>query len=153
MADEFSENENTRNSPRTANLLKGNELGQGFTSENQPPPESKSAGIKRKYALKTLLEMTVAKPIGKKQREYFQEVANYFDCGTDEVNTKMLMEFAMMQKAIINRDPKAYQVVMDRAYGKARQIPDEPPPPPPTDTADDVQKSVIDLGDGMKFEL
>jgi hypothetical protein len=149
---ESDDNKDTRRSPKYPNLLVGNEIGQGFTSENQPTGEAKSAGMKKKYALKTMLEMTVAKPMGRKQKEYYKEVAEYFDCGVNEVNTKMIMEFAMMQKAVVFKDPKAFQVVMDRAYGKTRQIPEDAPPPPTNEGADD-QKSTFNLGPDIQFEV
>lgn len=119
-----------------------------FTPENQPSGEAKSIGMRRKFALRDLLSLSTGQKFEGSQKDYRDACAIYFQIQPEDVTVKMIMEFRQIEKAILKGDTQAYNALMTRGFGapKAESDPDAPP-------ADSVTNSVIDLGNGITFEI
>lgn len=148
-----SENEQKNEQRLTSSgqpLFDGTE-GKRFTSENQPSPEAKSAGQRRYWTLKKLLNQP-AKGLFSNNTDYNQMAADYLGIPVEEVTIENVMQFRILERAIRNKDPKAYVALSDRVYGKPKQQQDEPPPPV-TGPNDEETKSTFDLGNGIVFDV
>lgn len=145
--------ENTEQTPKRKGkgAMNGNETGRSFTSENQPSPEAKSEGMKRHWSTKKMLE-AVAGKFSDSQTDFAKLTADYYGVTLEQVTVKMIMDFRQLEKAIKKGDTRAYEAVNDRAFGKPRNEGWDAPPPQ-AEEAPDRQKSVIDLGNGIIFEI
>lgn len=111
-------------------VLKPNRPGRGgtvlppspnpFSKKNQPTPEAKSAGWKKRRILKDLLELTTGATFNNSTTDYRALTAKYFGIPETEVTVRMVMDFRQVEKAILSGDTAAYVAVNDRAYGKPK---------------------------------
>lgn len=85
-----------------------------FTSENQPPPESKSRkGIKNRSTIARLvLETAVKFP-----DELTAKVQELFPDFSKETTGEIAATYMQLVKAITDKDTAAYKALMDSAYG------------------------------------
>lgn len=100
-------------------------MGKQFTSEYQPSPESKRLGRLKKRTLKDLSNLVISSEhIGGKAVIKF--VATFLGIPEEEVKEEHItMEMAMhlrqLEKAIKTGDTYAWNSLMDRIYGRAKQ--------------------------------
>lgn len=92
-----------------------------FTKENQPPPEVKKAGWARRKALKELIEFQMCGKLEGSKKDYPALTASFYGIDVKDVTIRMIMEFRQIEKAILKGDTGAFNAVMDRAVGKAKQ--------------------------------
>jgi hypothetical protein len=156
MAKSPATKENARKTPdrkgKEKNLLIGNEKGQGFTKDKQPTPEAKSAGWTRRMGLKEMMSVVPNPKADRKVSAMMNKVAKYFEIPLTEVTVRMMMDYRMQLEAAHNGNVQAYRVVTERVEGRPR-IEDGPPPPVTLDEEVIRQKSQIDFGDGITFEV
>lgn len=122
-----------------------------FTSENQPSPEAKKQGKWKAKTLKEFLTMPVGKSLDPEHEAVIQRLCDAYGVPRDYVDNKLLMELSIAQKAHEQGDEARYKALCDRAFGKPRN--EGWDAPPPVEEAPDRQKSVIDLGNGIIFEI
>ena len=99
-------------------LRKGNPEHQ-FTSTNQPTPEQKSNGWKRKKALTDLANALVNGDRLSKCKVIADEVGIYLE--DNEFTLDIAMTLKQIEIALDEGDTKAYNAAMDRLIGKAIQ--------------------------------
>ena len=88
-----------------------------FSKENQPTPEAKSKGRKRKYLIKKIAsEIVKGKAV-----DDLKPIAEYLGISADKIDIETLMHLKQIEKAIKDNDTKAYNSVMDRINGKPHQ--------------------------------
>jgi hypothetical protein len=119
-----------------------------FTSEYQPTPEAKSLGIRKKRALKEILEISTSRQFKGSSERYREMAAEYLEIEPEEVDVKMIMYFRQIQKAIQKGDTEAFKAVMDRVYGRPKAEESET-----QITTEEGTRSVFDLGNGLVFEV
>ena len=90
-----------------------------FSSENQPSPEAKSLGHKRKRALKDLAEALITGEGLEKAKRIADSVG--VELGLDEFTLENVMTLRQIEKALAKGDTPAYNAAMDRLRGKAVQ--------------------------------
>lgn len=95
-----------------------------FRSDNQPDPENKRKGwLKKKKGrdlVKAILEMDFHDP------DVRMKTAAYFNIPEEEITVEAMMHFVQIAKAINKNDTFAYGVIVERAYGKPKDVgPDE----------------------------
>lgn len=88
-----------------------------FTSDKQPSRKAKSRGWKRKLLLKDIASQIVK---GQALND-LKPLADYLGIEEDKVDVETLMHLSQMSKAIKEQDTRAYNAVMDRLKGKAKQ--------------------------------
>jgi len=132
-------------------LFKGGE-GPTFTSEYQPSPEAKKAGHRRKWLLKQLLDLQPKKGTNRHWDKIINEACEHFGIQDTELTNQMLMEYRMLVEASRKGNVAAFRAITERVYGRPRQE-DAPPPVATPDEEQVRQKSQINLGDGIQFEL
>lgn len=99
-------------------LKKGNKATQ-FTSENQPSPEAKSLGRRKKRTLKELAEIVVEGKGLEKAKQIAKRLGIPLE--DDEFTAELIMTLRLIEKAINLGDVSAYSAVMDRMKGKPKQ--------------------------------
>lgn len=122
--------------------------GKRFTPDYQPSGEAKSLGMRKKYALRDLLLLSTNAKFKGAAESHRKLTADYLGIEPEDVTVKMMMEFSQIKKAVLDEDTQAYNALMTRGFGapKPESDPDAPP-------ADSVTNSVIDLGNGITFEI
>ena len=122
MAKKVSKEGNARKTSeekKLANLKKGNPEHE-FTSDNQPTPEAKSAGKRRKRELKELAEALITGEGLQKAKKIAASVG--VDLSNEEFTLEVIMTLRQVEKALAKGDTPAYNAAMDRLRGKAKQI-------------------------------
>lgn len=93
-----------------------------FTSTNQPSGAAKEAG-----KIKKLTGIELARAIlqlafeGAKDSPLKKTAADYFKIDEKDITVEMMLMFRQAEKAIQKGDTRAFEAVMDRAFGKAKQ--------------------------------
>lgn len=105
-----------------------------FSSDNQPTGEQKSRGWWKKRRGKKLLQSilnldfdgtTVDPSTGEKQQNIVKkQAAIYFQIPEEFITVEMIMSFRQIGMAIQRGDTSAYNSVMDRAFGKPKEVPE-----------------------------
>ena len=88
-----------------------------FGKDNQPSPEAKSAGKKRKRILKEIAEQLITG----KSKKALESLADYLGIEVDEIDLKLAMHIKMIEKVLKEGDVRAYNSIMDRLEGKPKQ--------------------------------
>lgn len=101
---------------KTKGLKKGNKPTQ-FSKENQPTPEQKAAGHKRKVLLKQIAKQIVTGGF----RKALVPVAEYLGVDPDQIDLETALHLKQMEKALKKGDTFAYNALMDRLKGKPVQ--------------------------------
>ena len=91
-----------------------------FSKENQPSPELKSQGHKRKRALKDLADALIMGERLDKCKAIAQKVG--IDLKDSEYTLDIAMTLKQIEKAFDEGDTKAYLAAMDRLLGKPTQM-------------------------------
>lgn len=92
-----------------------------FTKENQPDPELKKAGWARKKALKELIDIQMCGKMEGSTINYRKLTAQFYGIDESDVTVRMALEYRQIEKALKGGDTAAFNAVMDRALGKAKQ--------------------------------
>lgn len=88
-----------------------------FSKENQPSPEAKSAGHRKKKLLKEIAELTVTGTMA----ELAVKVAERFGLDPEDIDFATLADLRQLEKSLTKGDTRAYNAVMDRLRGKPPQ--------------------------------
>lgn len=96
--------------------------GKPFSKDNQPSPEAKSKGKKKSKLLTELLELTFKGPTRGKIKA---AMAKYMGIPEEELTVEDMMHGRQIERAISKSNTFAYMAVMDRAFGKPKQITEE----------------------------
>lgn len=116
----------TRKSKRTKEerieQLKKVSKGTQFTSENQPSPEAKSNGKRKKRILRDLANAVVTGERLERAREIAEALG--LDLEDDEFTFDIVLTMRQAEKALAKGDTSAYNAVMDRLIGKPKQAVD-----------------------------
>lgn len=88
-----------------------------FTSKNQPDPELKSKGWKKKMLLKDIAEQIVKGGAV----DDLKPIADYLGVSQENIDVETLMHLSQISKAIQKKDTQAYNAVLDRLKGKPMQ--------------------------------
>ena len=102
--------------------LRGAIDGKPFTSDQSHLTEAKKKAWAKKKLLKDLLGIVTSGKLGNSTQDYRKLASDFFGIKEDKVDVKMIMDFRQIEKAILKGDTLAYQAVMDRAYGKPKQV-------------------------------
>ena len=90
-----------------------------FSKDNQPTPEAKREGHKRKRALKDLADALISGERLDKCKVIADKVG--IDLNDNEFTLDIAMTLKQIEKAFDEGDTRAYQAAMDRLMGKAPQ--------------------------------
>lgn len=93
-----------------------------FSSLRQPTTEQRKEGWRRKRRgaelARAVLDLYFR---GKENSKLKKEAAEYFDVPIDDISVEAMMLFKQVQRAMERGDTAAFNAVMDRAFGKAKQ--------------------------------
>lgn len=99
-----------------------------FTKDNQPTPEQKAAGHRKKKMIKEISEALVTgkaflQPTGQNGQgpSMIQMAADHFGLEPDEINYETLADLVQLHKAIMNRDTRAYRAYKEYLRGRPKQ--------------------------------
>jgi hypothetical protein len=93
-----------------------------FSKDRQPSPEAKSKGKRKSKLLSELLELSFG---GKNQVKMRKAAAMYLGIPESEITIEDVMNFRQIEKSISKSNTFAYNSVMDRAFGKPKQVTEE----------------------------
>lgn len=94
-----------------------------WSSTNQPSPEAKSRGAKKKRALRDLMQICTGSTFNDAQKVSFQKnAALYFGIPESKITIEMMMDFRQIEKAIMKADTYAYNSLKEWAYGSPKQL-------------------------------
>lgn len=123
--------------------------GKKFSKDYQPDPKKVSEGVKRHYAIRDMLSLVTGEKFEGSTKVYRDLCAVYFGIKPEDVTVRMVMDFRQIEKGILKGDTRAYEAVMNRAYGKPREeqapIVDIP--------QDDGEKTLFRLPGDIDFEI
>lgn len=115
-----------------------------FSSTYQPSPQAKSAGLlKRKTGVELARAILQLSFEGAKDSPLKKAAAEYFNVSEEEITVEMMLLFRQAEKAVQKGDTRAFEAVMDRAHGKAKQAVD-------VTSNGESMKPVIKIGYGKK---
>ena len=100
-------------------FIDGDHNGNKFSKDNQPSPQAKSEGHKRKKALKDLADALIGGERLKKCKVIADKVG--IDLHDSEYTLDISMTLKQIEKAFDEGDTRAYQAAMDRFLGKPPQ--------------------------------
>ena len=110
-----------------------------FTSDSQPSGEAKSRGKKKAKLIKDIATQIVKGGV----KDALKPLANYLGLEIDQINLETVMHLKQMEKAIKNGDTNAYNAVMNRIAGRAKEFIDH------TTNGENIQPTnIINLGQG-----
>jgi hypothetical protein len=93
-----------------------------FTSTNQPSGEAKRNGLlKRKTGVELARAILQLSFEGAKDSPLKKAAAEYFKIPEKEITVEMMLMFRQAEKAVQKGDTRAFDAVMDRAFGKPKQ--------------------------------
>lgn len=121
--------------------------GKKFTSEYQPTPEAKRAGIIRAKTLRELLTMPLNSKLPKTEEEFIKQVMATYNLKREEVDVRLFMEMKLAERVYKHGDAIAYKALLDRAFGKPMTE------QPPVIETPQGEKSVISMGNGIEIEI
>lgn len=128
--------------------MNGN-TGKKFSKDYQPDPKKVSEGLKRHFAIRDMLSIVTGQKFEGSTKVYRDLCAAYLGINAADVTIRMIMDFRQIEKGILKGDTRAYEAIMNRAYGKPREeqapIVDIP--------QDDGEKTVFKLPGGIDFEI
>jgi len=108
------------NDDKTRKVGKGKPpKGVEFTTDNQPSPQAKSEGKRKKRQLKELAEALITGEAKNKAKEIAESLG--IDLSEAEYNLQIIMTLKQIQIAIEQGDSRAYSVALDRILGKPKQ--------------------------------
>ncbi len=93
------------------------DAGVKFTKENQPSPEAKKEGWKKKKLLADISEMIASGDFAALR----DKIAKLFGVVPSEVDFETLADLRQLEKAISKADTRAYNAYKDRLRGKPAQ--------------------------------
>lgn len=143
---------NSSDKPKRKNLKCGAKDGVPFSKTNQPSPESKREGIRRKMTLREILGVVPDKRLKGKLSNIQKEAASKLNIDLGFLDVETTLHYAMLKKAAEQGDVQAYKALIERVQGRPR-LEDGPPPPVTPDEEVSRRKSQIDFGDGITFEV
>ena len=94
--------------------------GNTFSSDNQPTPEAKSEGKRKKRLLKDLANALVSGERLNKCKAIAEKVG--LDLIDDEFTLEIAMTLKQIEIALDNGDTRAFSAAMDRLIGKPEQF-------------------------------
>ncbi len=119
--------------------LKGKSRPTQFSVENQPTGDAKSEGKKKAKLIKSIANQIVKGGV----KDALVPLAEYLGLEVDEINLETVMHLKQMEKAIKDGDTNAYNAVMNRIAGKAKEFIDH------TTNGENIQPTnIINLGQG-----
>jgi hypothetical protein len=93
-----------------------------FSSTRQPTPQAKSNGLLKKKTgvelARAILQLSFE---GAKDSPLKKAAADYFKISEQEITVEMMLMFRQAEKAVQKGDTRAFEAVMDRAFGKPKQ--------------------------------
>jgi hypothetical protein len=93
-----------------------------FTSTNQPSGEAKKNGrLKNKTGIELARAILQLSFEGAKDSPLKKAAAEYFKISEQEITVEMMLMFRQAEKAVQKGDTRAFEAVMDRAFGKPKQ--------------------------------
>lgn len=93
-----------------------------FSAENQPSPNAKSEGWRKRRRAQELVQAVLDLNFkGMQGSELKKKAAEYFCIPVDEITVEMMIIFRQAELAIQKADTKAADFIMDRAFGKPKQ--------------------------------
>lgn len=101
--------------PNKNNLIPGAK--NPFSKENQPSPEAKSRGKKKAALLRNVAKQLV----GPGLKSDLKPIANYLGIEIEDIDLELAMHMMQMKKALKENDTIAYNAVMNRILGKAKE--------------------------------
>jgi len=119
--------------------LKGKERATQFSKDSQPTGKAKSEGKKKAKLIKDIAKQIVKGGV----KDALKPLAEYLGLEVDEINLETVMHLKQMEKAINDGDTNAYNAVMNRIAGKAKEFIDH------TTNGENIQPTnIINLGQG-----
>lgn len=110
-----------------------------FSKTSQPSGEAKSNGKKKAKLIKEIATQIVQGGV----KDALKPLAIYLGLEIDEINLETVMHLKQMEKAINDGDTNAYNAVMNRIAGKAKEFIDH------TTNGENIQPTnIINLGQG-----
>lgn len=95
----------------------GNEIGNRFSSDNQPETQGRPLGVKNRSTIaRKILEMSAIMP-----DETFEQLKQAFPDIEQRMTTEEIATIVMLGAAIAKKDVNAYKAIMDSAYGAPKQ--------------------------------
>jgi hypothetical protein len=93
-----------------------------FSSTRQPTPQAKSNGLLKKKTgvelARAILQLSFE---GAKDSPLKKAASDYFKISEQEITVEMMLMFRQAEKAVQKGDTRAFEAVMDRAFGKPKQ--------------------------------
>jgi hypothetical protein len=119
--------------------FKGKSVPTQFSSTNQPTNRAKREGKKKAKLIKEIASQIVKGGV----KKALIPLAEYLGLDPDEINLETVMHLKQMEKAINDGDTNAYNAVMNRIAGKAKEFIDH------TTNGENIQPTnIINLGQG-----
>jgi hypothetical protein len=102
-----------------------------FNSDRQPNLEGRLRGWMKRRKGKELVRLILEQDY-QANEEIKQEAARLFGVEPEEITNEVMMIFCQIHNSINNKDTAAFANLMDRAYGKPKEVPESPPINNPT---------------------
>jgi len=110
-----------------------------FSKDLQPSGAAKSLGKKKAKLIKDIASQIVKGGV----KDALKPLAVYLGLNVEEINLETVMHLKQMEKAIKEGDTNAYNAVMNRIAGKAKEFIDH------TTNGENIQPTnIINLGQG-----
>lgn len=93
-----------------------------FTAENQPSGEAKAKGYLKKRVGRELLRTILAMDFKGMGPAFKQQLGEYYGLDPEEITNEGALVLSQLITAIQKGDTFAFNAIMDRAYGKPKEL-------------------------------
>ncbi len=93
-----------------------------FSADSQPSGENKGKGRLKKYRGRDLLKTILAMDFKGMGPEFKNKLADYYGLDAEEITNEGALILSQLITAIQKGDTFAFNAIMDRAYGKPKEL-------------------------------